>query len=179
MSADLLHGRGRCHLPNNHDTGAACERLVGAVSPRLGDARRPPACGAGALGLVCGRLHPGVSACTSPPSPINRDTDAATSNNASTAPHLLPLTVVMVTRLGDCALDRVSSSPSSARGIPNHVHDGSRAATMEHIADAGAPGHRMRMCMKTQRAEGVQTAAGGDNRLPDLVRSDHDERIYA
>jgi hypothetical protein len=115
----------------------------------------------------------------SPPSPISRDTDAATSNNASTAPHLLPPTVVMVTRLGDCALERVSSSPSNARGIPNQVHDGSRAATMEHIADAGAPGHRIRMCMKTRRAEGVQAAAGGDNRLPDLVRSNHDERIYA
>jgi hypothetical protein len=40
-------------------------------------------------------------------------------------------------------------------------------------------GHRMRVYMKTRWAEGVQATAGGDNRLLDLVRSDHDERIYA
>lgn len=38
------------------------------------------------LGVVRGWYRQGTSPCTSPPSPISRDTDAATNNNVSTAP---------------------------------------------------------------------------------------------
>jgi hypothetical protein len=52
------------------------------------------------------------------------------------------------------ALERASSSPARARGMPTPGTCGERSATREHLADVGAPGPRRRMCRMARRRRG-------------------------
>lgn len=56
---------------------------------------------------------------------------------------------------------------------------GEYAALMAHLAEAGALGHRRRMCRMTRRSERIHVSACGFNWLPYLCRSDHGARIHA